>query len=395
MVQKIVIQNFKSIKDLTLELGRVNIFIGENGAGKSNILEAIALAGAAVSNKLDNEFLASRGIRTSEPRHMRNALAGGNSDSPIYIGALGDSSSAIGLTLSHDGKPYSNWTVDGWTKDELFERAILIRQLEELLQRVKDGRYAEDPADENQLTPERGVAMLREMEQRRFADDAGTSDIKDFLIYSPENSSLRVFEKEGQIEPLGIRGEGLLKYLQVLNSEPSYAGTLTAIQQALGVLDWFGGMDIPSPEINKGSRIQITDRYLAADAGCLDQTSANEGFLFLLFYFCLFSSDLTPRFFAIDNVDASLNPKLCARLIVELNRLAVEHKKQAILTTHNPATLDGLDLTDDQQRLFVISRGPEGDTRVRRIQYKEGAMSGIKLSAAFVDGYLGGLPQNF
>lgn len=65
VVQKIVIENFKSIKELSLELGRVNIFIGENGAGKSNILEAIALAGAAVSDKLDNEFLASRGIRAS------------------------------------------------------------------------------------------------------------------------------------------------------------------------------------------------------------------------------------------------------------------------------------------------------------------------------------------
>jgi len=81
--------------------------------------------------------------------------------------------------------------------------------------------------------------------------------------------------------------------------------------------------------------------------------------------------------------------------VVELSRLSIEHGKQAILTTHNPATLDGLDLNDDQQRLFVISRGPEGETRVRRIQQKSGSMAGIKLSTAVIDGFLGGLPENF
>ena len=31
------------------------------------------------------------------------------------------------------------------------------------------------------------------------------------MIFSPENSSLRIFKEEGQIQPLGIHGEGLLK----------------------------------------------------------------------------------------------------------------------------------------------------------------------------------------
>ena len=43
MVRKITIENFKSILKLKLELGRVNVLIGENGCGKTNILEAIAL----------------------------------------------------------------------------------------------------------------------------------------------------------------------------------------------------------------------------------------------------------------------------------------------------------------------------------------------------------------
>jgi len=70
MITEIQIENYKSIQNLKMNLGRVNVFIGENGCGKSNILEAIALASAAANNKLDNEYLAPRGIRNVEPQFM-------------------------------------------------------------------------------------------------------------------------------------------------------------------------------------------------------------------------------------------------------------------------------------------------------------------------------------
>jgi predicted ATPase len=61
MLSVIEIENYKSIEKLTFKPGRVNVLIGENGCGKSNILEAIGLAGAAQANKLDNEFVIGRG----------------------------------------------------------------------------------------------------------------------------------------------------------------------------------------------------------------------------------------------------------------------------------------------------------------------------------------------
>src|SRR6266850_778927 len=74
MIRKVRVENYKSIPDLTLDLGRLTVLIGANGSGKSNILEAIALASAAAQNKLDNEFLTSRGIRVTETRFMRSAF---------------------------------------------------------------------------------------------------------------------------------------------------------------------------------------------------------------------------------------------------------------------------------------------------------------------------------
>ncbi|MFK7799418.1 MAG: AAA family ATPase, partial [Aureispira sp.] len=49
MIKEIRIQNFKSVQKLKLDLGRVNVFIGANGCGKSNILEAVTFGAAAAA----------------------------------------------------------------------------------------------------------------------------------------------------------------------------------------------------------------------------------------------------------------------------------------------------------------------------------------------------------
>ena len=61
LVREVSIENYKSIRKLTFELGRVNVLIGANGSGKSNILEAIAFGIAGARYKLDNEYLVPRG----------------------------------------------------------------------------------------------------------------------------------------------------------------------------------------------------------------------------------------------------------------------------------------------------------------------------------------------
>ena len=77
MIRIITIKNFKSIVDLSLDLGRFNVIIGANGCGKTNVLEAIAFAAAANMKKLDNEFLINRDLRLTKPELMVNAFEEG------------------------------------------------------------------------------------------------------------------------------------------------------------------------------------------------------------------------------------------------------------------------------------------------------------------------------
>ena len=68
MIKELEIHDFKSIKELFLELGRINVFLGANGSGKSNILEALGVISSASYGVVDDESLQRRGVRPGVPR---------------------------------------------------------------------------------------------------------------------------------------------------------------------------------------------------------------------------------------------------------------------------------------------------------------------------------------
>ncbi|MDZ4787196.1 MAG: AAA family ATPase, partial [bacterium] len=346
------------------------------------------LASAAANDKLDNEFLAARGIRVTEPRFMRSAFEKENLDKDISIELRKNDTEQFSCILQNDNSHYSQWV----SKNFFGDSKVSLKDAIDLLIQKHGGREQLKYLLEEETE-------LSEQVFSNFKKDAESFipilHLNEFIIYSPENQALRTFEKEGQIQPLGINGEGLFKLINVLNADNP--DQLNQIKEKLRLIDWFKDFEVPQNLSAMQTSLQITDRYLDTDLSYFDQRSSNEGFLFLLFYFTLFISELTPKFFAIDNIDASLNPRLCRRLIQELVELAKKHDKQVIFTTHNPAVLDGLDLDDDEQRLLVISRNQLGYTKARRIlepKPLEG-QEPVKLSEAFLRGYIGGLPKNF
>ena len=60
MINRVEIKNFKSISNLIVDLGRVNVVIGENGCGKTNFLESLAFASAACQNNLNSGAISSK-----------------------------------------------------------------------------------------------------------------------------------------------------------------------------------------------------------------------------------------------------------------------------------------------------------------------------------------------
>jgi len=399
MIREITVQNFKSLEDLHLPLGRVTVLIGENGAGKSNILEAVAFLGAAAHHKLDAEFLHVRGVRVTPERlplsafHQRKT---GWLSHSFYMQAIGrHKASKCDVMIVDDRKTgglFGGWTVSSGPPNpalvplSIEMSADAYRSLQLIDKRPKELPPKHAPVLRDLFESAQRVVIEIERAKRLFPTP--------FVIYSPENTALRTFETEGQMRPLGVRGEGLFKLVQRFAEESPER--FKALRKELKLFDWFSDFNIPKRLGLGESRLDIKDRFLAAKH-LLDQRSANEGFLFVLFYICLFLSPQTPKFFAIDNIDASLNPKLCAELMRRIVALAKQEDKQVIITTHNPAILDGLDLKDKEQMLYAVQRDSKGRTVAKRIEAPKPQRGepALKLSHAYLRGLIGGLPKNF
>ena len=366
MIQSVLIENYKSIKKLKIDLSGVNVFIGANGSGKSNILEGIGIGAAAASDKMDNEFLANRGIRISDIRLMRNAFDKEDVSKPIKI-SFKKNNVINSYDISNSNDEYAKWGVSS--------------SLNEKRQKEFSELFKTLPLN----TPRAITNFLKNFEEKNKI-----GELKDFIIYSPENNELRKFDNEAMVSPLGVHGEGLFKLLKNMDEE-----RLNKLKSSLKMIDWFEDFHISENSGLNERKIQLKDRYIDDDISYFDQRNSNEGFLFLLFYLSLFISKHTPKFFAIDNIDNALNPKLCKDIIQKFNILSKEYDKQVIVTTHNPAVLDGIDLTDKNFNLFVVFRNLSGITKVKKIDTKSfNYDSDVRLSEAFNRGLIGGLNKN-
>ena len=434
MIETIRIANYKSIREMSFNPKRINLFIGENGAGKSNILESLAIFSAATSNMLSNEFLSSRGIRPIDPLTTITKLPLCDEDEvqdedtkdQIRIYAQLDKF-LIGVVAYHDKEdPYGQLKAEILTPrpDEtpgsylLSEESItnkdslLKKDLFKLFGEINKNFKVDDLSDlfsvnlyeETKKKAPKKLQTLLNLRKKLFfiqrsmglLDDLENrkSSKNNFVIFNPDTYVLMGGKGQSYIQPLGINGEGLFTLLGVMaKKEPE---NFQDVLELASVFNWLEKIEI-SQNINNEVEIILRDRFMG---DVIKPQNANEGFLFTLFYACLFCSNQTPSIFAVENIDKSLNPRLCQILVKKLAEKAKKHNKQVFLSTHNPAVLDGINLLDPDETIFVIDRKYTGETRLRELTeknipkpQKEGEK--IHLSEAFLRGYLGGIPSNF
>ena len=390
MLRKVKIENYKSVVNQTFELGRFNVVIGANGCGKSNLLEAIAMAGLSSSGALLPEMFENRGIRLSDNRFMRSAFEDVDKEFiSVKVETSDGDESVYRIHYNAEQKPAQ------WEDVVEEETKILLSTIQEngsqfKVKDLKDfiEKMSKKLDEDNTLN----VNLFEKDNHSLVLARSRVNGLKNFTIYSLEETELRSLDQMPSTK-LGRTGRGLLPYLKDLSKTEDGINILNEVKENLMVIDWFEDLEMPESVLSQDSTLKLKDRYVDESLDFFDQRSANEAFLYLLFYFTLFISDETPSFFAIDNIESSLNPKLCKLVVSKLAELAEKHNKQVILTTHSPFVLDGLDELSETKRLLVVSRNSDGYTVVNQI--KSNKSRSIPLSEAWLKGYIGGLPNNF
>ncbi|OUD12128.1 AAA family ATPase [Thioflexithrix psekupsensis] len=349
-VTHLEIKQFKSIIATQLELGRINVFIGANGAGKSNVLEALAFLSAAYENRLDTDTLYDKGIRIAKPTLTMSAFATQNPSTKQTMEL------AITLDSSNQIRQFITADIQTWQKKSI-----------------------------GLIEPEAYLPL------------------RDYLIYNLDIHALRGLRNDSKKQPLGIYGEGLDTLL--FNLTPDEKAEL---EEYYYLIEWLEKIELDDADNYKydgyklgrsRSKLYFKDRFMHKENQIFSAENSNEGVLHVFFYLALFISHKTPRFFAIDNIETSLNPHLCRHLIEILSNLAKKHDKQVLITTHNPAILDGLNLTDNDVRLFIVKRDDDtGETKINRLYAKPNAdneRKSVKLSELWMKGYIGAIPEGF
>lgn len=389
-LREVHIKGFKSIVDQTVSLGRVNCFIGANGVGKSNVLEAIGVLGAAAGGRVDDESIIRRGVRAGLPRLFKTSFASGQIPPHILLEAKGEPDAIYRLSLLNPlGKPEPAWS---FKSEFLSSRAIPI--------------IGRRPPDKKKLNLDEfaGLAALKIVELR--PNDPASLLLKalqGYSIYTPNTPALRATTQDTQTRPpVGLVGGGLAEGFEALKRTVD----VDLLDDVLGLIDWVSDASatdaastLLSPSVPRAKRVlKFVDRFMATSRNTLTAYDASEGALYVLFAAVLCISHSSPQIFAIDNLDSALNPRLITGLVGRLAKWlhVADPCRQLLFTTHNPAALDGLDLDDDEVRLFAVERNSEGHTTVRRIMPTpelQGLNRQYPLSRLWAMGNLGAVPN--
>lgn len=391
MIRTIHIDGFKSVHSETLELGRVNCFIGANGVGKSNVLEAIGVLGAAANGVVDDEALVRRGVRAGLPRLYKSSFASERTPAHIGVGATGDNGACYRVSLLNPlDSPEPAWS---------YKTELLSDGKQEI---VSDG-----VRNKKNLNPQAGLAALQLVD---VAPDNAAAKLmqclQNYAIYCPNTPTLRGTVPDAQSRaPVGLSGGQLAEGFAELQRRYSEEDS-GVIDEVLELIDWVNdiqttsyGANLLSPKVARTKlMLKFTDRFMNKSRNELTAYDASEGALYVIFCAVLCLLPQAPRLFAIDNLDQALNPRLVTRLTARLSGWLKSggQDRQLLFTAHNPAVLDGLDLSDPEVRLFAVERNSNGLTCVRRVELSHQLADLNKeypLSRLWLMGHLGAVPN--
>ena len=416
MLERLKILRFKSIKELELEFGQVNLFIGGNGTGKTSVLEAVGLMSACLGRGLGDSDLDSKGLRRTPPKLMTSAFKYGSLPSTLELHGKFAKGIEYRVVLQNE------------------ENEPLLRFYSEIFE-YKGARIfsrAKNVSNAELLDPYRGI-----WDQIKATNNI-PSEVRDefskhsrYVIYTPQTDFLRG-RQSGRVDvpPVGLHGEGLPEAVSSFLAARDKLRGYERKRPGSGGVDWeiiskcadlielpgwasYFGVHRARPELisrdlfdRLGEVVYIEDRFMRGNRNRLSAYDSSEGTLFLLFAAIILSHPDAPKIFALDNVDNALNPKLTRKLVEQIVKVASANSngqaslgvQQVFLTSHNPTVLDAFDLFDDRFRVFVVRRNKRGHTTAGRLKPKSEASredwqllkKGRNLSQIWLDGDIPG-----
>jgi predicted ATPase len=331
------VRNFRSIEDLSLELGPLSLLVGPNGAGKSNVMDVLRFLRDALNLGLERAVLDRHGMSALR----RWSRKGRPYDVHIEIRSLrGDAEEIYAIVLGSERRGEYRVKVERYYFETPWERYNF---------EVRNGTWKMSP---RYLTREDAAPSSQWTERSLRAFPIGSATrlvlpnvfiplpnakmvgiIADMAFYSIYPDALREPQKPDNAYRLEERGRNLASVLRRLKrsdeSRPAFDDLLETLRTAVE-----GISDISVAQVG-GYLVTRLHHGLRGPAFPLSQES--DGTLRLLGLLTALYQWPPPSFIALEEPELTLHPGALAVLRDAL--ISVSRRTQLLITTHSPDLL--------------------------------------------------------
>jgi len=381
-INRIVIKNYKSLEDLSLDLKRFMVFIGPNNAGKSNLFDSLSFLSDLV--KSDLGVIRGRG-------GFEQIVFNGEIDRVISFEIFGE------MDIDRESRRYK-YLIE--LEGDRFGGCFNRKELFLLLQDDEWRKLLEFPTDQ-------GTAVAWDEAGKQTGkigagrDRSYLSFFRDERLYPP----LSLFSKEVQswaffnfLPPLMRSPSPVRKEIQVQRWGENLSVVLHALQtehprRFAEVEDILKTIIPEVKELSTGlTEHETSQTYVRLHEKSLKipipAWEMSDGTLHLLAYLAVLLSPDPPPLMCFEEPENYVHPRLL-ELIVDLLK-GVSERAQVLVTTHSPYLVDHLELED-----LAIVEKKEGRTQVKIIEDKETmreVLEALTLGEIWFSGSIGGVP---
>lgn len=347
-LQSVRIRNFKAIVDSGfVKLGPLTVFVGNNGSGKSSLIDALETWQDVVRFGLDTAMGRWLGIEHARHKAMEAREVAGKQVNPIVFKARLRSATQKGagleIRINNDAAANRMFIAD--------ERVTLA-----------DGTVIGRDSIVARLSHAPGRSMLSsplpsfEQEARQMTD-------WQFLTLQPERMGM---PQSQQRTSGGVRllkdGSNIADYL--LEIQKLSQGAFDGIVQTMAyVLPYARDLQpAVTSELERKAYLQLTEASFKVPGWML-----STGTLRVLALLAVLRHPQPPPLIVIEEIENGLDPRSIHLLVEEIRTAVLSGVTQVVLTTHSPYLLDLLKL----DQIVLVARDADGQPRFHRPQDSE------------------------
>lgn len=358
MIQRITIENFKSLKQVDLELGRMNLFIGTNASGKSNLFDALRVL-RGVAGGFPVKELFEGGARTVTG-DMWPGIRGGLVHAPYRTGARGANANGAEVRLAielSDGPAPTRYEL-GFNSSGATTRERLARGGREVF--LYDGQDAFFRLEGGGLSacyPNASLGSQIILAFRTGLAGEHKAFVEDWLrrqanvqFCELEPDVLRRYGSAADIPRMGEHGENFASLARHICADPQrQEAYLTWLQELrprevdeVKILS--GAVDEPLFAVREGGKV-------------FPAPVLSDGTLrFAALAAAFFQPDM-PEVLAVEEIENGIHAGRLRLLVQLLRGRAGQANTQVLATTHSPRLLDWL-MEEEWRTTFFCHRDP-------------------------------------